>query len=109
MSIIDEQLLTFKNMIEEAILSGGAKGKESAIRSSGLINLIHDAVKNELIENGVHPNNIFPPFGASKPEIKMAGFLKQKDQDVCVLPANIEKCPIIIDWGPLKFENKSDP
>lgn len=63
MSIIDEQLLTFKNMIEEAILSGGAKGKESAIRSSGLINLIHDAVKNELIENGVHPNNIFPPFG----------------------------------------------
>lgn len=109
MSIIDEQLLTFKNMIEEAILSGGAKGKESAIRSSGLINLIHDAVKNELIENGVHPNNIFPPFGASKPEIKMAGFLKQKDQDVCVLPANIEKCPIIIDWGHLKFENKSDP
>ena len=82
MSIIDEQLLTFKNMIEEAILSGGAKGKESAIRSSGLINLIHDAVKNELIENGVHPNNIFPPFGVSKPEIKMAGFLKQKDQDV---------------------------
>lgn len=109
MSFIDEQLVVFKNMIEESIINGGAKGKESMIRSSALINLIHDAVKKELIDQGVHPDNIFPPFGASKPEIKMAGFLKQKDQDVCVLPANIEKHPIIIDWGPLKFENKEDP
>ncbi len=109
MSFIDEQLLTFKTMIEDSIAEGGAKGKESMIRSSVLINLIHDAVKNELIEQGVHPNNIFPPFGSSKPEIKMAGFLKQKDQDVCVLPANIKRQPIIINWGPLKFENKKDP
>ena len=109
MSFIDEQLVVFKNMIEESIINGGAKGKESMIRSSALINLIHDAVKKELIDQGVHPDNIFPPFRASKPEIKMAGFLKQKDQDVCVLPANIEKHPIIIDWGPLKFENKKDP
>ena len=109
MSFIDEQLLTFKTMIEQSIVTGGAKGKESMIRSSALINLIHDAVKNELIEQGVHPSNIFPPFGASRPEIKMAGFLKQKDQDVCVLPANIKKQPIIINWGPLKFENKKDP
>lgn len=109
MSFIDTQLLTFKTMIEKSIITGGAKGKESMIRSSALINLIHDAVKNELIEQGVHPNNIFPPFGESKPEIKMAGFLKQKNQDVCVLPANVEKKSIIINWGPLKFENKKDP
>lgn len=109
MGFIDEQLLTFKTMIEESIVTGGAKGKESMIRSSALINLIHDAVKNELIEQGVHPNNIFPPFGASKPEIKMAGVLKQKDQDVCALPANIKKKPIVINWGPLKFESKKDP
>lgn len=109
MSFIDEQLVVFKNMIEKSIINGGAKGKESMIRSSALINLIHDAVKKELIDQGVNPDNIFPPFRASKPEIKMAGFLKQKDQDVCVLPANIEKHPIIIDWGPLKFENKKDP
>lgn len=109
MSYIDKQLLKFKTMIEESIITGGAKGKESTIRSSVLINLIHDAVKNELIEKGVHPDNIFPPFGKSKPEIKLAGFLKQKDQDVCVLPANIQKKPIIINWGPLKFENKKDP
>lgn len=74
MSIIDEQLLTFKNMIEEAILSGGAKGKESAIRSSGLINLIHDAVKNELIENGVHPNNIFHHLGHLSQKLKWLVF-----------------------------------
>lgn len=109
MSFIDEQLLQFKTMIENSIVTGGAKGKESMIRSSALINLIHDAVKNELINEGVHPNNIFPPFGQTKPEIKMAGFLKQKDQDVCVLPANIAKTPIVINWGPLKFENKKDP
>ena len=109
MSFIDEQLVVFKNMIEKSIINGGAKGKESMIRSSALINLIHDAVKKELFDQGVHPDNIFPPFRASKPEIKMAGFLKQKYQDVCVLPANIEKHPIIIDWGPLKFENKKDP
>ncbi len=109
MSFIDKQLLKFKTMIEKSIITGGARGKESMIRSSVLINLIHDAVKNELIEKGVHPYNIFPPFGKSKPEIKMAGFLKQKDQDVCVLPANIQKKPIIINWGPLKFENKKDP
>lgn len=109
MRFIDKQLLIFKTMIEDSIVTGGAKGKESMIRSSVLINLIHDAVKKELIDQGVHPDNIFPPFGASKPEIKMAGFLKQKDQDVCVLPANIKKKPIVINWGPLKFENKRDP
>lgn len=109
MSFIDEQLFQFKIMIENSIITGGTKGKESMIRSSTLINLIHDAVKNELINEGVHPNNIFPPFGQSNPEIKLAGFLKQKDQDVCVLPANIAKTPIVINWGPLKFENKIDP
>lgn len=109
MSFMDEQLLKFKNMIEQAIVTGGSRGKESVIRSSALINLIHDVVKKELINEGVHADNIFPPFGKSKPEIKMAGFLKQKNQDVCVLPANIDRKPMIIDWGPLRFEKKRDP
>lgn len=109
MAYIDNQLLVFKQMIENAIVTGGAKGKESIIRSSGLINLIHDAVKQELITAGVKTENIYPPFGASKPEIKMAGFLKQKDQDVCVVPSNIVRRPRNIDWGPLRFQNKTDP
>lgn len=33
MAYIDEQLKKFKNMIEDAIVMGGAKGKESCIRS----------------------------------------------------------------------------
>ena len=109
MAYIDRQLEIFKQMIEDAIITGGTKGKESIIRSSGLINLIHDAVKDALIEEGVNPDNIYPPLGATKPEIKMAGFLKQKDQDVCVVPSNVGRAASKIDWGPLKFQGKVDP
>ena len=109
MSFIEEQLLKFKNMIESSIIEGGSKGKESMIRSSALINLIHDAVKFELIQNGVNADNIFPPFNQSKPELKIAGFLKQKDQDVCVVPSGISRKQTQINWGPLRFENKVDP
>lgn len=109
MEYIDEKLVLFKKMIEQSIQENGAKGKESVIRSSELINLIHDAVKYELINHGVNPAKIFPPLNERTPEIKLAGFLKQKDQDVCVLPTNLDKEPIIINWGPLAFENKLDP
>lgn len=109
MSYIDRQLLQFKNKIEKSIVEGGVKGKESTIRSSVLINLIHDAVKNEFIEKGVNPRNIYPPYGATKPELKLAGFLKQKDQDVCIIPSGIRKVPTTITWGPLAFEHKQDP
>lgn len=109
MEFIDEKLMIFKKMIEQAIIDNGVKGKESIIRSSELINLIHNAVKFELIKQGVNPDKIFPPFNKRNPEIKLAGFLKQKNQDVCVLPTNIDKEPVIINWGPLAFENKIDP
>ena len=87
-------------MIEESIRTGGAKGKESMIRSSALINLIHDAVKYELQKQGVAPANIYPRFQQTKPEIKLAGFLKQKDQDVCVVPSRIAKAPPYNQLGP---------
>lgn len=109
MAFIDRQLLFFKQMIEDSIVEGGAKGKESMIRSSALINLIHDAVKHELIDGGVDPKCIFPPYMQTKPELKLAGFLKQKDQDVCVIPKGIRKVVTPITWGPLAFENKIDP
>lgn len=108
MAFIDNQLLEFKSLIEDSIVTGGARGKESMIRSSQLINLIHDAVKKGFIDAGVKPANIFPHFGDTKPELKMAGFLKQKYQDVCVVPSNISKVPTTINWGPLAFENKTD-
>ncbi len=103
------QLIKFKKIIEKAIYENGAIGKQSVIRSSELINLIHDAVKYQLIKEGVKKNNIFPPLGERKPEIKMAGFLKQKDQDICVVPNNISCVETVINWGPLSFENKIDP
>ena len=91
MAYIDEQLLQFKKMLENAICENGIKGKQSIIRSSTPINLIHDAVKHELIQCGVVPENILPNLGKSKPEVKIAGFLKQKAQDVCVIPSNIKR------------------
>lgn len=109
MAFIDEQLIRFKDLIEESIISGGSQGKESIIRSSVLINLIHDAVKNEFIQAGIEPTNIFPHFHETKPELKMAGFLKQKDQDICIVPKGINKVATNISWGPLAFENKLDP
>lgn len=108
MAFIDDQLLAFKSLIEDSIITRGAKGKESMIRSSKLINLIHDAVKKGFIDAGVKSANIYPPFGETKPELKMAGFLKQKDQDVCIVPSNISKVPTTINWGPLAFESKRD-
>lgn len=62
-----------------------------------------------MIEHGIKSENIYPHFGDSKPEIKLAGFLKQKDQDVCVLPDNIPKESIHINWGPMAFQDKTDP
>ncbi len=108
MEFIEQQLIKFKKMIEDAIREGGTDKKASVIRSSKLINLIHDAVKYELIQNGVEPEQIFPHFEKTKPEIKLAGYLKLKDQDICVQPINIEKSKRTIDWGPLAFQHLED-
>ena len=108
MAFIDDQLILFKQRIEEAIVSKGSEGKTSVIRSSGLIQLIHDAIKYELILQGISPNNIFPKLYETKPEINLAGFFKQKKQDICVVPSNIKKVKRIIDWGPLGYLNRID-
>ncbi len=83
MAYIDNQLKSFKDMIEDAIITGGVAGKTSCIRSSALINLIHDAVKWELIEHSVRKENIRPPFGKTKPEIRMAGLLRTRMYVCC--------------------------
>lgn len=105
---IYETLKMFKNTIEEAIKKDGEIGKTSLIRSSVLINLLHDAVKNEFISLGINQYNIFPPYGESRPELKLAGFLKQKDQDICIIPSNIPKKATKIIWGPMKSSNLVD-
>lgn len=108
MAYIDKQLKEFKNLIEQAILKDGVEGKNKMIKSSRPINLIHDAVKKELIKQKVEPTLIYPRLGESKPEIRVAGHIKKKDQDVCVVPRNIEKEKMSIDWGPLSYLSDED-
>lgn len=83
---MDEGVFSFKAQLEAAVTTGGLKAKESAIRSSKLINSIHEVVKSSFIEHGIAPSRIAPPLGATVKELRLAGFIKQKDQDVCVLP-----------------------
>lgn len=108
MAFIDEQLLLFKQRIEHAIITSGVKGKESAIRSSSLISLIHDAVKLQFIDAGIPFENIYPHFHETNPELKLAGFLKQKNQDICIIPSRISKVATTINWGPLSTQRKTD-
>ncbi len=83
---IQEAVNNFQSLIEGAILQGGIEAKEAIIRSSRPINNIHEAVKSSLIASGIYKQRIFPPLNASSPEMKLAGFLKHKHQDVCVSP-----------------------
>ena len=108
MSYIDKQLKEFKRLIDQAILKDGTEGKNKMIKSSRPINLIHDAVKKELIKQRVEPTLICPRLGESKPEIRIAGHIKKKDQDVCVMPKNVEKEKMSIDWGPLAYLSDED-
>lgn len=83
---IQQAVNNFKKLIEGAILQGGIEAKEAMIRSSRPINNIHEAVKAGFIDCGIPRNRVFPPLNATSPEMKLAGFLKQKHQDVCIAP-----------------------
>lgn len=83
---IQQAVDNFKELIETSIVEGGIKAKEAMIRSSKPINNIHEAVKADLIRKGIPSYRIHPPLGETKPELKLAGFIKQKHQDVCVSP-----------------------
>ncbi len=83
---LQDALKEIKNSIEEAIKTSGTEGKNNLIRTKKPITLIHDVVKSELIRYGVNENLIFPPLKESKCEISLAGFLKRKNQDICIIP-----------------------
>jgi hypothetical protein len=85
---IQQAVNNFKDLIENSIIEGGSKAKTAMIRSSRPILNIHEAVKGQLVLSGVNEKLIFPPLGERKPELKLAGGLKQKNQDVCVAPNN---------------------
>ena len=82
--------------------SNGNKAKEAFIRSQKLICCIHEFIKEEFVKGGVNPKKIYPPLGANKPEINLVGFLKKKNQDICVIPESwSEKTKEEIESGPL--------
>jgi hypothetical protein len=91
---INAVILRIKRMYEEAIVSGGRDRVHSLIRSKKLIDCIHEFIKQELVKQGVDASKIIPPLGETKPELKMAGFLKRKSQDISVL-SQIPKTEII--------------
>lgn len=95
--------------IENAITIGGTAGKRSLIASQSLINLLHEVVKHDLVANGINPTLIHPPIGASSPEIKLAGFLKFKTQDVCVFPNNKPQVTERIDFNGLFKTGTTEP
>lgn len=85
---IQEAVNQFKENYETSIRFGGEVSKTSDIRSQKLINLVHEAVKSELVNNGVQRNQIFPTLQETE-EITLTGFLKKKKQDIIVVPQNL--------------------
>ena len=110
MITIEECMVAIKNNIEQSITTAsfsgkvydnGHKAKEALIRSQKLINYLHELVKSNFVRLSIDPTQIYPPPNKTRPELKLAGFLKQKNQDVCIKPKNINPCIRKIDWGPL--------
>lgn len=96
---IQEAVTNFRNLINASIVEGGNKSKTAMIRSSKPILNIHEAVKSQLIEYGVNPNLIYPPLQSRTPELKLAGSLKQKDQDICIIPNDIKPKTEVLSTG----------
>ena len=114
---IEECLLHIKREMETCITTAqfngeqkenGLEAKKALICSSGLINHLHEYIKSDFIHHGVREQNVYPPVGERKPELRVTGLLKQKKQDIAIKPPHIEPKRQKITWGPLAFENKYD-
>ena len=78
---IQQAVKNIKTMIEEAIIEGGVdengrridgcQAKNNIIRSQGPICQLHDAVKSSLMNQGVNPAYIKPPFLIHEGEIRV--------------------------------------
>lgn len=96
---LDEALLSIKSVLEKTITRLGENGKTALIRSQKPIKLIHEVVKTSLINSGIHPDRVKPKLGSSAKELKLTGFLKKKDQDICVVPNGFKETPETIKTG----------
>jgi hypothetical protein len=94
-------------MLNNRSYANGQKAKEALIRSQRLILPIHEVVKQSLaqeLQRRRRKFTIYPPLGASAPELKISGFIKAKDQDVVVLFDDDAAVPEPIEDGPLAGE-----
>jgi len=96
---LPKALTEFKRLIESAIQTNGEQGKNNLIRSQKPIKLLHDVVKAELLRHGIAAERIKPILGDSAGELALAGFLKRKDQDICVVPEEKEPKAEILTNG----------
>lgn len=104
---IDEAVAKIKYLIEKSIVDGGVEAKNNLIRTQGPICILHDAAKADFIRLGVNPDFINPPYGEHNGELKLAGFFKCKDQDICILPRNVSaEEEILLFDGILKGEER---
>jgi len=71
------------------IYANGQKAKEALIRSQSLIQNIHEAVKismsRTLEKSSSHEWTVWPPINETRPELKIYGAIKGKNQDVVFL------------------------
>lgn len=105
---IDEAIARIKYLIEKSIIDGGVEAKNNLIRTQGPICILHDVAKASFMRLGVNPDYINPPYGEHNGELKLAGFFKCKDQDICILPGNVSaEEEILLFDGILK--GKKDP
>jgi hypothetical protein len=103
---LQEAVNRIKSSIEGAIVSGGTTAKNNLIRSQQPIKLLHEVVKSELIQHRVNEQCINPPLGESAGELKLAGFFKHKDQDICVVPNNAQRTLEILQTEGILYGKK---
>ena len=105
---IQKAVERIKILIEDSIKTGGIDAKNNLIRSQQPISILHDAAKASFMELGVNPTLLNPPYGSHTGELKVAGFFKCKDQDICILPNNIEAKDEILTFDGI-LKGKHDP
>jgi len=89
--------------LQQLIINNEESELISRIRSSQIINNIHEAVKYEvinklLINYNINNPSIYPPIGSRNPELQLAGFIKRKKQDICIVP-NINRTQELLSGG----------
>lgn len=105
---IEDAVSSVKYMIEKAIRDGGMEGKNNLIRTQQPIRMLHDAAKSSFIRLGVNSARVHPLFGDHKDELKLSGFFKCKDQDICFLPNNVKQQEEVLQFDGI-LKGKTDP